>query len=369
MATITQTESGKWKAIIRKTGWPTSVKTFRLKRDAEDWARRTEDEMVRGVYIQRAPSERTTLSDALDRYVREVTPTKAESTQASEKRRAKTLKLHLGRYSLAALTPQLVSEYRDKRMSGEIAASEKVRRQGPRAGNTVRLELALLGHLYKIATHEWGFGMIPNPVQFIRKPKAGGHRQRRLSSEEEKRLFCELEKHSNPMLAWIARVALETGMRSSEISTLERHQIDLRRHVVRLTKTKNGDDREVPLSAAAAEAFREALENPVRPIDTDLIFFGEPGRDGQRRRYEFNKLWGTARTNAGLRNFRFHDMRHEAGSRLAEGGMDSRKIAAILGHKDMKMSIVYVNLYGRDLVEEVNAALSHRRSRNAVGKP
>lgn len=367
MATIVQTESRKWKAVIRKTGWPVTVKTFRLKRDAEDWARQTEDEMVRGVYIQRAPAERTTLADALDRYVLEVTPTKAPFTQRTEKRRAANLKAHLGRYSLAALTPQLVAEYRDDRLSGKLNVGAKARKAGPRSGSTVRLELALLGHLYKIAGREWGFGMIPNPVQFVRKPKAGPHRQRRLSRDEERQLFSELEKHSNPMLVWIARIALETGMRSSEISTLERHQVDLRDRVVRLTTTKNGDAREVPLSTIAVDTFKRALANPVRPIDSDLIFFGEPGRDGKRRPYEFNKLWATARARAGINNFRFHDLRHEAGSRFAEGGMDARKIAAILGHKDMKMSIVYVNLYGRDLVEDVDAALDRRRARRLGG--
>ncbi|RUJ39642.1 hypothetical protein IPC369_20560 [Pseudomonas aeruginosa] len=58
MATIVKTPAGTWKAVVRKTGWPTNTKTFRTKRDAEDWARRTEDEMVRGVYIQRSGSER-----------------------------------------------------------------------------------------------------------------------------------------------------------------------------------------------------------------------------------------------------------------------------------------------------------------------
>ena len=78
MATIVKTPSGTWKAVIRKTGWPTASKTFRTKRDAEDWSRRTEDEMVRGVYIQRAPAERMTVEAALTRYLREVTPTKRD---------------------------------------------------------------------------------------------------------------------------------------------------------------------------------------------------------------------------------------------------------------------------------------------------
>ena len=87
---------GTWKAVVRKTGWPTNAKTFRTKRDAEDWARRTEDEMVRGVYIQRSASERMTLEAALKRYLADVTPTKKPSTQKSERHKANTLIEHLG---------------------------------------------------------------------------------------------------------------------------------------------------------------------------------------------------------------------------------------------------------------------------------
>lgn len=82
MATITKTPSRTWKAVIRKSGWPTTIKTFRTKRDAEDWARRTEDEMVRGVYIQRASSERLTVEAALKRYLAEISPTKRPTSLA-----------------------------------------------------------------------------------------------------------------------------------------------------------------------------------------------------------------------------------------------------------------------------------------------
>ncbi len=54
MATITRNSARNWKAVIRKKGWPTAIKTFRTKTDVCDWARRAEDEMVRGVYIDRA---------------------------------------------------------------------------------------------------------------------------------------------------------------------------------------------------------------------------------------------------------------------------------------------------------------------------
>ena len=229
MATIVKTPSATWKAVIRKSGWPTTAKTFRTKRDAQDWARRTEDEMVRGVYIQRSASERMTLEAALKRYLADITPTKKPSSQKSERLKANTLIEHLGKYSLAALTPELVANYRDKRLNSLGRRGELI------SPNTVRLELALLGHLFTVAIQEWGLGLTYNPVQNIRKPSPGEGRSRRLDSEEERRLFAVLRQHSNPMLAWIARIALETGMRSSEILTLTRSQVDVKRRLVRLS--------------------------------------------------------------------------------------------------------------------------------------
>ncbi len=130
MATIVKTPSGTWKALIRKTGWPTTAKRFRTKRDAEDWARRTEDETVRGVYIQRAPAERMTVAAALTRYLKEVTATKRASAQAGEQKKAQVLIRHLGKYSLAALNAEIVAQYRDSRLAGDVDEHGKLK---PRA--------------------------------------------------------------------------------------------------------------------------------------------------------------------------------------------------------------------------------------------
>lgn len=347
MATITKTPSGTWKAIIRKVGWPTASKTFRTKRDAEDWARRTEDEMVRGVFIQRATSERLTLANALDRYLKEVSSTKSDFTLRGEKSKAKQLKAKLGKYSLAALTADLVAGYRDERLEEGMKS------------NTVRLELALLGHLFTVAIKEWRVGLIYNPVANIRKPSPGQGRDRRLSKEEETRLIDAVSKYSNPMLGWIVRAALATGMRSTELVSLRRSQVDLKRRVVRLanTDTKSGDARTVPLTLEAKKVFEEALANPVRPIDCDLVFFGELGRDGKTRRpYAFNKIFGKIKKELGLADLHFHDLRHEAVSRLVEAGLSDQKVAAISGHKTMQMLKRYTHLRAEELVAELDAA-------------
>lgn len=85
MATITKTPSTNRKAVVRKRGWPVTIKTFRTKRDAADWARSTEDEKVRGVYIHRAGAERLLFDKALDRYLAERAVRRTPSAWVSEK--------------------------------------------------------------------------------------------------------------------------------------------------------------------------------------------------------------------------------------------------------------------------------------------
>lgn len=354
MPTIVKTPSGTWKAVIRKTGFPTTSKTFRLKRDAEDWARSTEDEMVRGMYVKRSQAEKMLFSDAMDRYLREVTIHKRPYTQQGEKPRAATLKAHFGAYALAGITSELVAKYRDDRLAGVHRKDAKGNPQ-PLQPNTVRLELALLGHLFTVAIKEWGVGLVYNPVLNIRRPSPGAGRNRRLNVQEEQRLMQLIDQYSNPMLRWIVRIAVETGMRSSEITSLKVEQVDLARRVVTLKHTKNTMPRTVPLSLKASALFQEAVDNPLRPKkETHLVFFGEPGKDGKRRPYNFNKAWLEIKAKAGMSDLHFHDLRHEAVSRFVEAGLSDQEVSAISGHKSMQMLKRYTHLRAEDLVAKLD---------------
>lgn len=197
MATIVKTPAGKWKAVIRKHGWPTTSKTFRVQKDALTWARRAEDEMERGVFIDRSHSERLTFDKALARYLSEVVPTKKPATQETDKYCAEPLLAHFGKYSMAAISPDLVADYRDKRLATLIQRVDRATGKPrvlldpvtgkPRtlSANTVRLELALLSHLFNTAIREWRLGLVRNPVSGIRKPSPGEGRDRRLRGNEE----------------------------------------------------------------------------------------------------------------------------------------------------------------------------------------
>ena len=355
MATLVKTPSGAWKAVIRKTGWPTSIKSFRTKRDAEDWARRTEDEMVRGVFIDRAASGRMTFDKALDRYLSEVTPTKRLTTQRAERTKAVPLRKFFGAYSLAAINIDLVARYRDERLvTPSTRKSKATGKFSALRPATVRLELALLGHVFTTAIREWRIGLVQNPVTNIRKPSPGEGRNRRLSADEERHLREAVDGYANPMLGWIFTIALETGMRSGEIANLHLGQVDLARRVARLDVTKNDSARTVPLSRRAVEAFAAALANPARPKDCDLIFFGEPGRDGKRRPYVFTKAWSHIKISLGVTDLRFHDLRHEAVSRLVEAGFSDQEVSAISGHKSMQMLKRYTHLRAEDLVSRLD---------------
>jgi integrase len=348
MATIVKTPAGTWKALIRKTGWPSVCKTFRTKRDACDWARSTEDEMVRGVYVIRAPAERLPLSSALDKYLKEVSILKKPSTQVAEKRKAKPLKKLLGRYALAAITPDRVAWYRDERL-----ATLNHRTGQPLSRDTVRLELALLSHMFSVAMREWGLGLIANPVSSIKKPSAGQGRDRRLSAEEEPILLRAAEEYSNPMAAQIIRLALATGMRKGEVLSLRKRHVDLRRRIIHLPDTKNNQARDVPLTKEAVAVLREAVKNPIRPMSTDLIFFGDDPKNRDKP-YSIDSAWRVIRRKAGLTDLRFHDLRHEAVSRLVEMGLSDQEVAAISGHKTMQMLRRYTHLRAEDLVAKLD---------------
>lgn len=343
MATLVKTPAGRWKAVVRRRGAPTVCKTWRTKRDAADWARSVEDELRRGTFVRRDAAERLTLAAGLDRYLREVTPTKSVTTASREINRAGILKRHLGAYALASLTPERIAAFRDE-----------AREAGKSAG-TVRTYLALLSHLFEIAIKEWRVGLSANPVRAVRPPPIPPGRGRRLSADEERRLLAGADAHSNPMLGWMVRLALATGMRAGEIRRLRRRDVDLQRRVAVLRDTKNHETRGVPLLPPAVTVLRAAMAHPIRPLNCDLLFFGEPGRDGVRRGFVYGAEFHRLQRGLDLVGLRFHDLRHEAISRFVEMGLSDQEVAAISGHKSMQMLRRYTHLRAEDLVTRLDA--------------
>lgn len=325
MATITKRGEGQWQAKVRKKGYQDQTKTFSTKVKAEQWARMVESEMDRGVFMSTSVAENTVLSELIDRYVKEVAPSK--KSEADIKVRAKLLKSHLGHLILAAITPLTVKEYRDYRL-------ELVK------GDTVRKELSLLGRILKLAQQEWDI-YLPrgNPVDSVATPPKGKGRDRRLQSGEEDRLLRAAREYGG-FIEEIILLALETGARRGELVNLKWSNINLIKRTANLSETKNGDDRKVPLSSKAIDVIKRQphhISGFVFPIRGDSI----------------TQAFIRVCKRAGIEDLRFHDLRHEATSRFFEMGLGTMEVSSITGHKDLAMLKRYTHLKAEDLAKKL----------------
>ncbi|MBF0138270.1 MAG: site-specific integrase [Magnetococcales bacterium] len=347
MATIHKLPSGHWRVLIRKKGYPVVSRTFPKRKDAQAFVANAEDSMNRGIFVDRSASETITIRDAFDRYLKSVSLQKAPNTHRDEINRANNICRYIGEYTLATLKAPILAKFRDRRV-GE-----------GKSGNTIRLDFALIRHLYRIAIREWGIGLEVNPVDLVDKPGLAPGRDRRLVQDEEARLLAACDAYVNPMLGWIVRIALETAMRQGEILRLRVQDIDLVNRLASIppnkTKARNKPERVVPLTREAVRVFGVAVNWIFRPTDSDLVFPGDPGKDGVRRPYTLTKPWQTVLKRAGVEGFHFHDLRHEAVSRLVESGLSDQEVAAISGHQTMQMLRRYTHLRPRDLVMRLDA--------------
>lgn len=331
MATIRKHGVG-YQARIRRRGWPVQSKTFPTKGAAERWARQVEAQMDADVFEPAAPEQHLlTLGAALDRYAREVTPHKNGAMQ--EQTRIKAWQRRpLAARALGRIRSTDLAAWRDARLQ-EVSAS------------TVRLELAVISHLYTIARKEWGMGGLQNPVDGVRKPQAVNARDRRLEAGEEDRLLAAAGEVSAELAAFV-RLALETGMRLSEIAGLQWRHIDLASHVAHLPKTKNGTSRSVPLSDAATAV----LISYPRRLD-EHVFGPNTASISSRISHQFSRMC----KQCGFHDLHFHDLRHEATSRFFERGFDIMEVASITGHKTLAMLKRYTHMRAADLAKKLRA--------------
>ena len=314
-----------WQAHIRRRGYPAIVKTFDSKAEAEAWASTIESEIARGVFVVRAEAEATTLREALDRYALEV----------SGKKKSGARELYTVRtWQASPLAPRSLAAIRGK----DIAAFVRTKTEQGLSPNTVRLHLALLSHLFNTARTAWGMESLVNPVDLVKgqRPKLPRGRDRRLVDDEYPRLLAVATVYGGEishLITW----AIETAMRRGEIAAMRWEHLDRKARVLLIPETKNGTPRRVPLSTAAL-AVLDALP---RRID---------GRVWGMRPDSISQAFERVCKAAGIEGLTFHDLRHEATSRLFEKGLNPMQVAAVTGHKTLQMLKRYTHLRAEDLV-------------------
>lgn len=366
MAVIDQLPSGKWRARVRRRGFPTQTRSFLRKADAIGWGRKTESEQERGVWRELGDAESMTLGQALDRYEKE--ETSQHDGDVPEKSHISVIRGEpLMRRSLASIDRDAAKALRDS----WIAKGYKVA--------TVNRRITILRAVYATAAQSWKMRGLENPFARLNL-KGANERDRRVS---EKELAALLAASDSEELEPMATAAIETAIRRRELCKLERSMLEFQKHgkkehigaahlpgwIVRNGKrvrfTKNGKPRDVPLSPRACKALR------AHPCREDGRVFGVV-------EHSVTQAWKRAVKRARdayvadceargkkpdpdfLIDVRFHDLRHEATSRLAEK-FDMHELMKITGHSDSKMLMRY---YHPDATEFAKRLGGGRRKKN-----
>lgn len=318
MASFKKLKSGLWQAQIARKGVRRSA-TFPTKQEARDWAAREEYLILNA----KPAGETATLGDVLKRYSEEVSPTKRGA-----------------RWELLRLNAMRKMPIADKIMRDLTAADFALwrdERAKTVSNGTILREINLLSAVMTAARKEWGLIDV-SPLTDMRRPTTPRPRDRRVSHAEFEALAISA---GDDLTAATARAfhaflfAVETGMRAGEIVGLTWPHIDLPRRVAHLPMTKNGTSRDVPLSREAVRLL-EALprQDPVFGLTSDSL----------------DVLWRKVRDRAAVEGLTFHDSRHEAVTRLA-GRMDVLDLARMIGHRDLKMLLVYYNKSASDIAQ------------------
>lgn len=337
-----------YRVKVRIKGFPVQTATFERVTDAKKWAQSTESAIRENRHFKTSEAKRHTLAELLDRYARDVLPTKPK-TAPFQARQLNWWKAEIGSYALADVTPALIVQYRDK-----LAAGITVRGK-PRNPATVNRYLAVLSHAFTVAVKEWQW-LDDTPMRKVTKGREARGRVRFLSDDERPRLLKACKESPNAYLYPVVVLALSTGMRSGEIMGLTWDVVDLNQGYAILHETKNGERRRVAITGHALDQLKEISK--VRRIDSKLLFPSkETSPQKPQKGMDLRAPWLAALKVAGIEDFKFHDLRHSAASYLAMNGASLAEIAEVLGHKTLQMVKRYAHLsegHTHRVVESMN---------------
>jgi integrase len=305
MAAFYRLPSTLWRVQVNRRGVRRSA-TFESKGAAIAWAGVVEAEIMAGI---RGEVPNLTVAALFDRYEREVSPAKKGARWEIIRLRAMGAD-RLAQVRLRQLDAPHVADWQRRRLQAVSSAS-------------VRRERNLLNNVFEIARKEWRW-LGKNPFDGVRRPKDGRARTRIATDDE----IIKLMAVASPALGRAIQFALETAMRAGEIATLK----EIRGRVAYLTDTKNGEAREVPLSAKAVEVWGDGIQLSAGSISA---------------------LFSRLCAETGIEGLTFHDLRATAITRLSKK-LDALQLAKMVGHKNPKMLMVYYRASAADIAKHLD---------------
>lgn len=347
MATIEKrtTAPGKptYRVKVRIKGFAPETASFDRLTDARTWAAKTESDMKAGRHF--GQSKRHTFNELADEYL---TNAAGLLSFSHRKRGIDYWRKVFGHDLLDSVTPSRISKARDKLLSEEThnfatpatgdADQDAKRPKSKRSGATANRYHAALSACLSFGVKHLGW-LEKNPCERVAKSKESPGRVRFLSDDERTRLLAVCRP--NPDLYLCVVLSLTTGARKAEIMTLKWNQIDFGRHVITLSKTKNGETRSIPLVGEAFSLLK--ARGKVRDLKDDRIF---PATTKAKKATSLDLRipWNAALKEANIQDFHWHDLRHTAASYLAMSGVSLVEIAKVLGHRTLAMVARYSHL-------------------------
>lgn len=316
---------------IRRAGMKVQRITFDTWRQAEQARLHLEARLAVSVVRDYAVATQVRLCELMQRYLDDVVPGhKGREVEANRLRRLMRDEPFVEK-KLAALCTEDLQDFITDRLT-EVAPA------------TVDREIDLISQVLHYADDVWKIAPVESPLKGLRRPRYFNERDRRLSPREEAALLAAARADENSYVEPAILLALETAMRRGELLALTRADIDVDRRCAIVRQSKNGRQRRVPLSSRALQVIAALPETDsgvlleLTPNALQIAFF--------RRVIPV----------AGLVDFHFHDLRHEAVSRLAESGrFQLIELQAISGHRDMRMLQRYAHLCSGNLALKMDA--------------
>ncbi len=305
------------------------------KSEAQAFLLRLMDEHAAGARDERP---RHPYAEAVERFFAEASI--KPRTKASYQSNDKACRPTLGSLRLADINRRALADH--------ISA----RKQAGVTDATIRRDLAFLSSLFSMAIRwEW---VDTNSVTAVstRSLKESRPRTRFLTRTE----FSALKRAAPDFLKPMLVLAVETGMRREELLSVTVRSIDLQRQEVHLDKTKTNAPRRVPLTDTAVVTVEGLLNAPNRPSSPYLFCKA----DGSRY-VDPKKAFASALKCRGIKDFRWHDLRHTFASWWVQGGGDLYRLSRVLGHSTLQMSARYGHLRTDDLHDEMRT-LAQKRS-------
>jgi integrase len=309
-----------FQVLARDRGYPRFCLTFDTREEAEKTLKRIESERALSVFRDYAAATRTTVAALVERYIVDVCPKhKGGESEVYRLRRLLRCEPFLQK-PLSQLGTEDLQDLITNRLT-EVAPA------------TVDRDLDVLRQVLRYAADVWKVSPSEDPFMGLRRPRYFNERDRRLRGDEEARLRAAARACGNQWYEPIIVLALETGMRRSELLSLTWDNIDVQARSAFLPVTKNGRSRRVPLSSIALQVL-ESL-----PRAGEMVFPATANG--------LKLAWArTICPAAGIEDLHFHDLRHEATSRFAESGLFTLvELQAITGHRDTRMSPIGMSVF------------------------